>query len=432
MKHRNNQYGGLLIALFILLFTACQSTIGEQSTPQIILLETLTPTVEINKAVQPPTEQLPTNQSHTAIPATATVLPPSFPDPVGYTWQVVVNGLNRPLGMAAPADDSGRIYILEQAGMIRILQDGQLLEQPFLNLQNQVGTNANEQGLLGIALDPNYINNRFFYLNYSDLSGNTVISRFQANEDLQSADVESEQILLQVKQPYANHNGGSLAFGPDGFLYLGLGDGGSGGDPEQRAQNPDTLLGKLLRISVSEQDGYAIPADNPFAQGGGRMEVWALGLRNPWRFSFDRQTGDLWIADVGQGEWEEIDFLPASSSPGANFGWDYREGSHPFERQPAQGVVLIDPVFEYGHDQGCSVTGGMVYHGKALPEWHGVYVFGDYCTGRVWGLIPDGAGVWQSRVLFESGVNISSFGEDAQGELYIIAHTGSVLRLEPR
>lgn len=267
-------------------------------------------------------------------------------------------------------------------------------------------------------------------MNYTDRDGNTIISRFSVssqNPDL--ADPESEKRLLYVPQPYPNHNGGSVVFGPDGYLYLGLGDGGAGGDPEGNAQNTGNLLGKILRIDVDTGDPYAIPADNPFARGGGSPEIWAYGLRNPWRFSFDALTGDLYIGDVGQNTYEEIDYLPAQSQGGTNFGWDYREGKHPFEGSAPAGVPLVDPVWEYDHSQGCSVTGGLVYRGQLLPEWQGVYLYGDYCSGSVWGLVRGTDGGRKQALVFDSGGRISSFGEDESGEVYVIGHGGRVFRL---
>ena len=209
-----------------------------------------------------------------------------------------------------------------------------------------------------------------------------MIARYQAAENFLSADPATAKILLQVEQPYPNHNGGALAFGPDGYLYIALGDGGSANDPQGNGQNLDTLLGKILRIDVSG-DPYLIPADNPYANGGGRPEIWASGLRNPWRISFDQLRGDLYIADVGQGTWEEIDVYPVAAPGGLNFGWDYREGAHEFEGTPPDGLALAEPVAEYSHAEGgCSVTGGYVYRGSALPEWQGVYLYGDFCTGN--------------------------------------------------
>ncbi len=251
--------------------------------------------------------------------------------------------------------------VLEQPGRIRVIKSGALLATPFLDITDRVGSRGNEQGLLGIALHPNFKSNGYFYVNYTDLNGNTVIARFTVSSNPDQADQNSEKILLHVQQPYPNHNGGSMVFGPDGYLYMGLGDGGSEGDPLLIGQNLNTLLGKLLRIDVNHGDPYSIPADNPFAKGGGLPEIWVYGLRNPWRFSFDRATGDLYIGDVGQDLYEEIDYLPAGSPGGANFGWSYREGFHPYKGTPPSGLKLVDPVWEYSHAEGgCAVTGGFV------------------------------------------------------------------------
>jgi len=363
-----------------------------------------------------------------SLPAPAT--PASLPDPASAAWVPLTGELDRPIGMASAYDGSSRLFVLEQQGRIRVFSNDQLQEEPYLDIIDRVGSSGSERGLLGIAFHPDFENNGYLYVNYTDLNGDTVISRFDAPGGQQAADPASEQILLQVDQPYANHNGGGLAFGPDGYLYLGLGDGGSAGDPQENGQSVETLLGKLLRIDVDGSESYAIPADNPFASGGGQGEIWAYGLRNPWRFSFDRATHDLYIGDVGQGEWEEIDFLPAGSPGGTNFGWDLREGAHTFGGAAPGTAGLTEPVWEYNHSQGCSVTGGVVYRGQALPAWQGIYLFGDYCSGNIWGLANIG-GTWQSDLFFQSGFMITSFGEDEAGEVYLADHSGQVYRLEP-
>jgi glucose/arabinose dehydrogenase len=268
-------------------------------------------------------------------------------------------------------------------------------------------------------LHPYFAQNGFFYVNYTGAGGDTFISRFTVNGEI--ADPNSEVILLRLEQPYPNHNGGTLNFGPDGYLYAGLGDGGSGGDPHGNGQSLNTLLGKILRVDVDSAQPYAIPPDNPFGD-----EIWAYGLRNPWRISFDSITGDLYIGDVGQGDWEEIDFLPANSSGGQNYGWDHREGAHDFEGGGPAG--MIDPIAEYSHPEGgCSVTGGYVYRGS-MTEWNGIYLYGDYCTGFVWGLIRS-AEAWQKQLLFDTDFRITSFGQDANGEIYIMDDAGGVYLL---
>ncbi|MGD8751910.1 MAG: PQQ-dependent sugar dehydrogenase [Anaerolineales bacterium] len=353
---------------------------------------------------------------------------PTFPDPEGYQWAPVASGLNKPVGMTHADDGSGRLFVIEQAGLIRIVQNGELLPTPFLDIRDLVGSRGNEQGLLGLAFHPRFSENGYLFVNYTDNNGDTVISRFRVSSDGGQVNANTETRLLQVSQPYGNHNGGHVVFGPEGYLYTGLGDGGSGGDPQGNAQNLNTPLGKLLRIDVDGGEPYAIPQDNPFTGGEGSPEVWAVGLRNPWRFSFDRLTGDLYIGDVGQNQWEEINFWSIENPGGANFGWDFREGAHPYEGSPPLGLDLIDPVAEYDHSQGCSVTGGVVYRGS-LPEWQGVYLYGDWCSGRVWGLLQDAAGGWQNELLFESGARISAFGEDEDGEVYLVDHGGNLFRL---
>jgi len=366
------------------------------------------------------TEPAPTGPP-TAVPAIA------LPDPSRFRWAEVANGFARALGLEATLD--GRLFVLEQRGVIWVIQDGVVLPDPFLDIRDRVESSAFEQGLLGLAFHPQFLANGFFYVNYTRFGGDTVIARFSASADPNRADPGSELVLLVVDQPFANHNGGGLEFGPDGFLYIGLGDGGSANDPFGNGQSLDTLLGKLLRVDVDSAEPYGIPADNPFAAGGGRPEIWAYGLRNPWRFSFDPGTTDLYIGDVGQNSWEEIDYLPAGSPGGVNFGWNLREGRHPFASQATEG--LTDPIAEYANSGfACSVTGGVVAREAALPEWAGVYLFGDYCSGEVWGLVRDATGHWQGAVLFNTGLSVSSFGSGPDGSVYLVHHGGSIFRLE--
>jgi glucose/arabinose dehydrogenase len=365
----------------------------------------------------------PVTETASAVPATETSSSPTtFPDPSAYQWQTIVGGLERPVDLQF--DGSGRLFVIEKRGRIRVIENDQLLEAPFLDITDRVGSSGNEQGLLGLAFHPQYSQNGRFFVNYTDTNGDTVIARFQSTSDPNVADPDSEVMVLGMDQPFANHNGGVLVFGPDGYLYAGLGDGGSQGDPNENAENTAVLLGKILRLDVDSAEPYAIPADNPFGN-----EVWAYGLRNPWRLSFDRSTGDLYIGDVGGGQWEEIDFLPAGSPGGANFGWDQREGAHDFEGGGPEG--MIDPVAEYSHPEGgCSVTGGYVYRG-AMPEWNGIYLYGDYCTGMIWGLLNSDGG-WQSQLLFDTDVTITSFGQDTSGEIYFLSDNGSIFRLAPQ
>ncbi|MCB9283801.1 MAG: PQQ-dependent sugar dehydrogenase [Lewinellaceae bacterium] len=351
----------------------------------------------------------------------------------------IATGLYKPLAITHAND--ARLFITQQNGLIRILdENGELLPTPFLNIQDRVNTSGNERGLLGLAFHPDYGDNGYFFVNYTGSGGNTRVSRFSVDPvDPNQADPNSEVILLTINQPFSNHNGGGLAFGPDGYLYIGMGDGGSANDPQNNGQTLTTLLGKMLRIDVDNQDtglAYAIPPDNPFAgpNDGIRDEIWAIGMRNPWRFSFDRLTGDLWIGDVGQGEWEEIDFQAAGSPGGNNYGWHCYEGNHSFNTTACAPMEnYIFPVFDYSHaaSGGCSVTGGVVYRGCRYPNLYGQYVFADYCNGKFWSIEPDGANGWTVHSLSQfSGLQYTSFGEDYQGELYVTGHAqGRIYRV---
>jgi glucose/arabinose dehydrogenase len=378
----------------------------------IAATETIGPTV-------PPA----TDQTVAAEPAPSVT---ALPDPAGFTWTAIVGGFQRPLDIQHAGDD--RLFVVEQRGVVWVLEGGALRSEPFLDISDRVNDGANEQGLLGLAFHPGYASNGLLFVNYTDERGDTVIARYQVSTGPDRANPDSEVVLLRIAQPYANHNGGGLAFGPDGTLYIATGDGGSAGDPQGNGQRLDTLLGKILRIDVNAGDRYAIPGDNPFVGSAARGEIWAYGLRNPWRFSFDALTGDLWIGDVGQSAWEEVDFQAAGTPGGVNYGWNLREGNHAYSDGSTAG--LADPVAEYAHSDGCSVTGGVVVRTSGLPEWQGVYLYGDYCSGRVWGLLQDAAGQWQSRVLFETGFNVVAFGQDQAGRVYVVDHRGGVYRLE--
>ncbi|MDX9863840.1 MAG: PQQ-dependent sugar dehydrogenase [Anaerolineaceae bacterium] len=355
----------------------------------------------------------------------------TFPNLADFSWQPVVNGLDRPLDIVSSKDGTGRLFVVEQTGKIQIVQQNELLPRPFLDLSDaisQLNSNQSEQGLLGLAFPPDFHSSQVFYVNYTNRSGASVISRFRASPDSDIAERSSEEMLLQIEQPYSNHNGGKLQFGPDGYLYIGLGDGGGRGDPDNNGQNPNTLLGTILRIDVSDSTGYTIPEDNPFIQNGGQPEIWAWGLRNPWKFSFDSLTGDLYIADVGQDAWEEINYLPAGSPGGVNFGWNFLEGSHSYRGTPPENGTFVDPVYEYDHAQGKSVTGGYVYRGQALPAFYGMYIFGDFISGRIWGMLPC---CGEAEEIFQTGAYISTFGEDENGELYFGDYQqGVIYRLE--
>jgi glucose/arabinose dehydrogenase len=359
-------------------------------------------------------------------PPTQPVPPTGFPDPAALTWSAVAAGLQSPVDLQAAGD--ARLLIVEQAGVIRIVDENGLHQEPFLDIRDRVSDSGNEQGLLGLALHPDFAANGAFFVNYTGGTGDTVIARFQVGADPNRADPESESVLLGIDQPFPNHNGGGMVFGPDGYLYIGTGDGGSAGDPEERAQNLDSLLGKVLRLDVDGAEPYGVPPDNPWASGGGRPEIWAYGLRNPWRLAFDSATGDLYIGDVGQNQWEEVDFWPSDSPGGANFGWDLREGLDEYEGDLSP--AFTDPVAVYPHGQdGCSITGGQVVRDPALPEWNGVYLYGDFCTGRVWGLFRDAAGTWQNQLLFDTGFQVTTFGTGADGAVYVVDRAGGVYRL---
>lgn len=357
----------------------------------------------------------------------------TLPNASIFSWRIVAEGLQQPIGLFHAADGSGRLFILEQAGRILIWQDGKMLPDVFLDIRDRVGSQGFEQGLLGLAFHPQYTTNGYFFVNYTDRKGDTVIARFTMDaQQPYYTDASTEKILLRVGQPYANHNGGMLAFGPDGYLYIGLGDGGSAGDPQGNGQSLNSLLGKILRLDVDQGDPYAIPVDNPYLQGQALPEIWAYGLRNPWRFSFDSLTGDLLIADVGQNQWEEINYQPAGSPAGANFGWNFYEASMPFSGQAIDPASMVFPVFEYSHAQGCSVTGGEIYRGQGIPELFGVYLFGDFCSGNVWGMVRDSQNAWTTNLLFENQGPITSFGVDEQGEVYMLLFSGQVYRLEKK
>jgi glucose/arabinose dehydrogenase len=343
----------------------------------------------------------------------------------------ITDDLKSPVFLTHAGDDTGRMFVVEKTGTIVILRDGVRDPTPFLDIADLITSSGSEQGLLGLAFHPDYAQNGRFFVYYTASNGDNTLARYQVSSDPDVADPASGLVLFAQPDFAPNHNGGMLAFGPDGYLYVGLGDGGGGGDPQSNGQNRSALLGKLLRLDVGGDQPYTIPPDNPWPNGEdqARPEVWAYGLRNPWRFSFDRATGDLYIADVGQNAYEEIDFQPAGSDGGQNYGWNIREGLHCFRANDCQSSDMVDPIAEYAHDQGCSVTGGYVYRGAAFPSLQGLYIFGDYCSGQIWSLSRDAAGQWQQRKLLDSRLSISSFGEDAAGELYVIALGGSLYRV---
>jgi uncharacterized protein (TIGR03437 family) len=344
----------------------------------------------------------------------------------------IATGVPQCTDIQSPRDGSGRLFLLQQNGLIRIWLNGNLLPANFLDIRTRISTGG-ERGLLGLAFPPGFPDKQYFYLNYTNPSGHTVISRMRVSAaDRNAADPASEQILLTVNQPFANHNGGQLQFGPDGMLYIGLGDGGSANDPQNHGQNPQSLLGKMLRINVEPNLArYEVPASNPFVNDSRfRPEIWALGLRNPWRYAFDRETGDLYIADVGQNAWEEIDFQPASSRGGENYGWVTMEGNV-CVRAGCNTEGLTRPVHVYPRSEGLSVTGGYVYRGARFNWLRGAYVYGDFVTGRLWALRRNG-GAWTNELQIDltRSFAISTFGEGEDGELYIANYSnGTIFRI---
>jgi glucose/arabinose dehydrogenase len=370
-------------------------------------------------------------------PTTTTAPGDATPTPVGtatsspigtfgaIALRQVATGLHLPLYVADAGDVAGRLFVVEQSGRIMVVEGGTVQPTPFLDLSDRI-TNGGERGLLSVAFSPDYTQSGRFFVDYTNLDGDTVIERFARAADGTTADAASGTVILTIKQPASNHNGGLVLFGPDGMLYIGMGDGGG---TSESSQEGDTLLGKMLRLDV-HGDGYAIPPDNPFVgEPAVSDETWALGLRNPWRFSFDRETADLWIGDVGGVRWEEVDFQAATSRAGENYGWPRMEGPD-CGSGPCDPNAYVLPVAAYRHTDGnCVVTGGYVYRGSAFPELRGSYLYGDYCSGRVWALnaADTASGTAFPRLVLESGLTLSSFGEDRNGELYLTDLSGGVV-----
>lgn len=361
--------------------------------------------------------------------------PAGIPDPERFQWTLVADGFDSPIGLVSANDGTGRVFIWEQSGKIWSIKDGEVNLDPFLDIGELIPPDVlkggyTEQGLLGVAFHPQYKENGLFFIHYTDVKGNTTIARYKVSADPEKADPTSAFTVLTVNQPFPDHNGGQIAFGPDGYLYIGLGDGGNPDDPLRNGQNKDTLLAKILRIDVNGTP-YAVPSDNPFVgQADAKPETWAYGLRNPFRFSFDQKTGDLYIGDVGQWDYDEIDFQPAGQG-GQNYGWSAYQGMHPYitQTKPVDVSSLTMPIFEYTHAEGCAVIGGYVYRGTALPSLDGVYLYGDYCTGHVWVGVRDTNGIWQKTLWMQTGRIISSFGQDEAGEVYLVDYKGSIYKL---
>jgi glucose/arabinose dehydrogenase len=341
----------------------------------------------------------------------------------------VGEGFTLPLFLTHANDGSGRIFVVEKGGTIALLENGKR-GTVFLDIRDRLRASGYEQGLLGLAFHPNYARNGYFYVNYTNRQGHTVIERYSVlQSDPNRADPNSAKRIMLIEQPYANHNGGMIAFGPDGFLYIGMGDGGGANDPLGAGQDKRTLLGKILRIDVDNGDPYAIPTGNAYANGrDGLPEIWSIGWRNPWRFSFDRLTGDMYIADVGQNRYEEVHIERRGAPSGLNYGWNIMEGAHCF--QPRTGCSrdgLQMPIAEYDHSQGISITGGYVYRGSAFPRMQGYYFFADFGSTKVWALRETSANTWEMTEIMSARFPVSSFGEDEAGELYLVDFGGGTI-----
>lgn len=374
-----------------------------------------------------PASPAPDQTSQAAPSATETTMPvPTTPFDAGQitlSVEQIAGDFEQPLFVTHAGDGSGRMFVVEKGGVIRLI-DGQV----FLDISDRVGSDGYEQGLLGLAFHPQFAQNGLFFVNYTDRNGNTVVSRFGLMLNEPIGDPNSEQVVLRQDQPAANHNGGMLAFGPDQMLYIGLGDGGGANDQFNTGQNRQSWLGTLLRLDVSRSEPYVSPPDNPYVGDPGiRSEIWAWGLRNPWRFSFDRATGDLYIADVGQNQLEEINMQPADSTGGENYGWSIMEGTQCFRATTCDRTGLVEPIAEYDHSFGCSVTGGYVYRGAQYPALQGAYVFGDYCSGRIWTAARGENDAWVTTEMLQIEAQISSFGEDEAGELYLTDLAGGAV-----
>jgi glucose/arabinose dehydrogenase len=345
----------------------------------------------------------------------------------------ILSGLGSPVAVTHAGDGSGRLFITLQTGRILIYDGQQLLPTPFMDIASLI-TAGGERGLFSVAFHPDFSVNGLLYVNYTDLNGDTVVARYTVSIDPNVVDPATAAILLNIPQPFANHNGGQLQFGPDGYLYVGMGDGGSGGDPQNNAQNPGSLLGKMLRIDVDAGPPYGIPPGNPFIGDPAALpEIWASGLRNPWRFSFDRLSGDLFIADVGQNSFEEVNFQPAGSTGGENYGWRLMEAASCFD--PASNCndgSLTLPILQYDHSVGCSISGGFRYRGADHPGLAGLFFYGDFCTGRIWGASQDANGSWVAEELLDTELQITAFGEDEGGEIYLASfgpNAGAIFRI---
>lgn len=406
--------------------TPTPAPVAATPTPTPVVLPT--PTADPLALTQ---EEMDTILATSFVPTPVPVYPP-----VPLTLIPVADGFARPTFLTHAGDGSGRLFVTDQEGRIHIVKDGVVQATLFLDLSHLVISEDDfdsEQGLSSIAFHPNYRENGFFYVTYTDLEGTSVIVRYQVSPDPDIANPDSARVLLAIEQPYKNHNVDQVVFGPDGYLYIAVGDGGSDGDPEFNAQNLKSLRGKILRIDVDQGDPYEIPPDNPFVEDDqARPEIWSFGWRNPWRIAFDPATDDMYIGNAGQYLYEGVYFELAQSLGGLNYGWNIMEIGHCFfivDCDPdAMGLEL--PIVEYHHSEGCAIIGGYIYRGAAMPALHGAYIYGDYCTGAVWALRRTEDQHWGRALLLWSQKMISSFGEDEAGELYLLDHLqGGVFRL---
>jgi glucose/arabinose dehydrogenase len=427
--------------LFALILAACtQPTPVHEDTPPAPVAATAAPTNTVVPVATPAVETPPADATPAAVslptPTPAPAIAVLAPDQVQLRLEPVYDGFELPVFLTHAGDGSDRLFVVEKTGKIWVIVDGVVQTAPFLDVSEKITTAGNEQGLLGMAIAPKFAETSHFFINYTDRQGTTIVERYTvSSNDPYQADPQSAFTVLTVAQPAANHNAGMLDFGPDGYLYVPLGDGGAANDRFGNGQNPDALLGKILRLDVTSDPAqpYSIPADNPFvaADWNGqdvRDEVWAIGLRNPWRTSFDRETGAFWVADVGQNQIEEVNVLQPGAPGGDNLGWPIMEGLSCFSASGCDQSGLTLPVAEYAHVGGnCSVTGGYVYRGVAFPQWHGIYFYGDYCSGRIWALAPDGVGGWATTEVMDTPLTLSSFGEDEAGELYALDYGAGVI-----
>ena len=432
----------LLVAILGLLLAGCRGREGPGSPPVPVAQPEPTATATPTSSPTPaPRTEPETQVSPTPLPSptpSPTATRPG-PEEAHLILEPVVEGLERPIFVTHAGDGSGRLFVVEKAGRILVVREGEE-PQVFLDIRDRVGSRGSEQGLLGLAFPPGYPERQVFFVNYTDRQGDTVIARYRVGSDPDRADPASEFQVLWLDQPAANHNGGMLLFGSDGYLYIGTGDGGRANDVFGNGQNPATLLGKMLRVDVLRDPtvGYTIPPENPWIEATWngqevRDEIWALGLRNPWRYSFDRLTGDLWIGDVGQDRYEEIHFVAAERvvRGGLNFGWPIMEANHCFpEDRPCDRTGLEIPVVEYElKDGNCAVVAGYVYRGPDAPPLEGSFLFADFCSGRIWSYWVDPGGTPRTTLLLDTDLAISSFGEDQEGSVYVVDYRGAIYRI---